>query len=109
VKELKTLIENLDGISSIVKSDHILNLFEDLEGKLPHDKDAMLAVLESFLDTEPQKQDLYRIGRRLGVFSSLNDLTDSKLVFRVEQICLANGITAENMDSVIDRLLQSFI
>jgi hypothetical protein len=109
VNEIRTLIENLQGIKSVVKSDHILNLFEDIEGKLPQDRGAMLAVLDGFLNIEPEKQKLYRIGRRLGVFSSLNDLNDPERVFRVEQICLANGITAENMDSVIDRLLQSFI
>lgn len=109
VNEIKTLIQNLHGIKSVVKSDHVLNLFGDLEGKMPQDRDAMLEILDAFLGMEPAKQDLYRIGRRLGVFSGLKDLMDTNRVFRVEQICLANDIRGENMDSVIDRLLQSFI
>lgn len=109
VKEIKTLIENLSGINSVIKSDHILNLFEDLEGKMPQDRDKMLAVLDEFLAMEPQKRDLYRIGRRLGVFLGLKDLMDSDRVSRVEQVCQTNGITGENIDSVLDRLLQGFI
>ncbi len=55
VKEIRTLIENLHGIDSVVKSDHILNLFEDIEGKLPQDREPMLAVLDEFLNMEPQR------------------------------------------------------
>jgi hypothetical protein len=109
VKEIKRLIENLRGINSVIKSDHILNLFGNLEGKMPQDREAMLAVLDEFLDMEPHRQDLYRIGRRLGVFSEMEDMMDSARVFRVEQICLTNGITPENIDSVLDRIVQSFI
>jgi hypothetical protein len=108
-EETRTLIENLRGISSVIKSDHILNLFEDLEGHLPEDRDHMLAILDEYLGMEPRRQNIYRIGRRLGVFSGLNDLSDSDKFSHVQQVCEANGITDENIDTVLDRLVQNFI
>ncbi len=109
VREIKTLIENLKGVSSVIKSDHILNLFEDLEGKMPQDKDRMLAILDEFLGMKPEKQDVYRIGRRIGLFSSLKDLADSKKLSQVEHLCEANGIESDNIDAVLYGLMQSFI
>ncbi|MBY8998853.1 MAG: radical SAM protein, partial [Candidatus Thorarchaeota archaeon] len=71
VKELHTLIGNLEGISSNLVSDHILNLFADLKGQLPKDKGFMMSILQQFLDLDEDEQILYRFGRRLGTFQSL--------------------------------------
>jgi len=109
VKEMRTLIENLRGVSSAIKSDHILNLFEDLEGRMPQDKGRMLAILDEFLEMEPEKQDLYRVGRRLGVFSSLGDMRDLERVSRVQQLCESNGITHESTDALLEHIMQTFI
>jgi len=109
VRETRTLIENLTGVSSVIKSDHILNLFEDLEGKMPQDRGRMLAILNEFLEMEPEKQDIYRVGRRVGLFSGLKDMTDSKKLLRVEHVCEENGITSDNIDAVLDELMQNFI
>jgi hypothetical protein len=107
--ETRTLLENLRGITSVIRSDHILNLFEDLEGKLPEGRDHMLAILDEYRGMEPMRQNIYRIGRRLGVFSGLKDLLDSDRFSHVQQVCEANGITNENIDTVLDRLVQNFI
>jgi hypothetical protein len=108
-KELVLLIEHLGGITSMVISDHILNLFADLEGKLPDDKQRMLAIPQSFLNLDPQQQLLYRFGRRLGLFDRLNDMKDTVKLERVQEITSNEGIRAENIDSVIDQLTERFI
>ena len=46
-EEIGLFIETLDGIDSTVTSDHIMNLLEEVGGKLPDDKDKMLAVMQS--------------------------------------------------------------
>ena len=38
VREIRLFIENLDNITSVLKSDHIMNLIEDIEGSLPEDR-----------------------------------------------------------------------
>ena len=74
-QEILLFLESLEGITSTVVSDHILNLFEDVGGKLPEDRDAMTAEIRAFLALGPKEQVLYRIGRRAGLFRGLSDWT----------------------------------
>jgi hypothetical protein len=86
VHELRLFIESLDGIQSYVASDHILNLLEDLEGRLPEDKPALLAVIDRFLGLPAEERLLFQLGRRLGLFRGLSDLQDPGLRARAEQL-----------------------
>jgi hypothetical protein len=96
-------------VTSVILSDHILNLFADLGGTLPHDKNQMLSILHSFLDMNSEQQILFRLGRRLGIFETLDDMRDTRKTDRTRQIASNEGITAENIDRVIDRLMERFI
>ena len=107
--ELLTLIENLKGITSVVKSDHILNLFSEVEGTLPEDKERMLEPLRAFLSMKPEKQRLYQIGRRIGVFSNLRDMEDKQKMKHVREIYKSFGVTAENIDHIVSELMKRFI
>ncbi len=107
--ELLTLIGNLKGVTSVVKSDHILNLFSEVEGTLPEDKERMLEPLRTFLSMEPEKQRLYQIGRRIGVFSTLKGLEDTQKMKRVREIYRSFGVTAENIDHIVSELMKRFI
>ncbi len=108
-KELRLFIENLYDIDSHIKSDHILNLIETIDGKMPEDKEKLLSILDSFLDMEPEQQVLYQIGRRMGLFRGPDDMEDTELLNQVKQTCQANGITVDNVDSVIDGLMKRFV
>jgi coproporphyrinogen III oxidase-like Fe-S oxidoreductase len=109
VRELHTFIGNLEGVSSYLVSDHILNLFADLEGQLPEAKRNMMSILHKFLDLEEDEQLLYRFGRRLGVFTSLNDLEDAPRRERVSEIMSENKISPQNIDQLTDQMMQRFI
>ena len=109
VKELHTFILNLEGISSYLVSDHILNLFADLKGKLPEAQEDLLAITQRFLDLSEEEQMLYRFGRRLGAFTSLDDLNDTPRRTRVSQIMTENNVNSQNIDSMIDQMMQRFI
>lgn len=108
-EEIALFIDGLDGINSVVKSDHILNLFQEVEGRLPADKERMLGILHTFLDMPPQQQALYQAGRRVGIFARLQDLENSQLKARAEKMCTEYGITADNVDAVIDEIMKRFI
>jgi radical SAM superfamily enzyme len=108
-KEILNFIEKLDGITSTIKSDHILNLFQDVEGKLPDDKPKMLKTIRSFLAMEPRRRTIYQIGRRLGIFSGLSDMQSVQRIKKAEQACRDLGITPENVDDVVDELMKRFI
>ncbi len=108
-RELKLLLENLDGITSVIKSDHILNLFETVEGKLPEDKESMLDVIDTFFNLAPEDQVLYQVGRRMGFFKDPKDLETSPHLEKVQQTCQMYGVTPDNVDMVIDELMKRFV
>jgi len=108
-EETLLFIESLNGITSVVKSDHILNLFQDLEGKLPEDKEKILDMLRRFLAMTPDRQCIYQVGRRLGFFSGLLDMQNPRRLERAEKACKNFGITPENVDGMVDELMKRFI
>jgi hypothetical protein len=108
-KELRLFIESLDGIDSYIKSDHILNLFETINGKLPEDKDKMISIIDRFFDLDPHRRVLYQIGRRMGFFRGPDDMAGSPHLGRVKQACDQYGVTPENVDTVIDELMKRFV
>jgi biotin synthase-like enzyme len=108
-EEVLLFIESLNGITSMLKSDHILNLFQNLEGKLPEDKETMLDIVRRFLALTPDRQCVYQVGRRLGFFSRLRDMENPRRLERAEKACRDFGITPENVDEVIDELMKRFI
>jgi uncharacterized Fe-S cluster-containing MiaB family protein len=108
-QEIGWLIESLDGITSMIKSDHILNLFQEIEGRMPEDREAMLAVIRQFLAMDSMDQCRYQVGRRLGLFSGISDMASARRMARVESVIEQVGITPENVDATIDQLMQRFI
>ncbi len=108
-KELRLFIETLDGIDSFIKSDHMLNLFETIDGKMPEDKEKMINIIDRFFELDPDKRALYQVGRRMGFFRGPDDMESSPHLERVKQACELYGVTADNVDSVIDELMKRFI
>jgi len=78
VREIRLFIENLEGIESRIVSDHILNLLEELEGKLPEDKEKLIAVIDRFFAMPDDDRLIYRLGRRKGIYRRLDDLKDMR-------------------------------
>lgn len=109
VREIRLFVDHLDGITSMIASDHILNLFEEVKGRLPGAKPEILAVLDRFLALPDQDQVSFQVGRRLGLFSRLTDIKSPNRRARVDAYCSQYGITAENVDAVIDAMMTRFV
>jgi coproporphyrinogen III oxidase-like Fe-S oxidoreductase len=107
--ELRLFIASLKGITSQIKSDHILNLFEEIDGRLPEDRAALLAVLDRFLEMPREAQMRYQVGRRMGVFRRLSDMQSSRRLGRVEAFCQEHQITVDNVDAMADELMKRFV
>jgi len=86
VHEERLLIEHLEGITSYVASDHVLNLLEEIEGRLPQDKPRLLSVIDRFFSLSHEERVLFQIGRRLGLFRGIADLEDPSLRWRAEEV-----------------------
>ncbi|MCG8641771.1 MAG: radical SAM protein [Desulfobacterales bacterium] len=108
-KEIRLFIESLDGITSTIKSDHILNLFETINGKFPEDKNRLIGIIDSFFELTPEDQVLYQVGRRMGFFKGPEDMPDSPHLERVRQACAQYNVSAQNVDTVINELMSRFV
>lgn len=105
IHEIRLFIENLHGITSVVDSDHILNILLELRGKLPEAKPRLLATIDQFLELPEDTQNIYRLGRRLNIMNALRDLKNQFLVDRVKQTMDKVGIDKTNIDDVCDQLM----
>jgi Radical SAM superfamily len=108
-EEILLFIQSLEGITSTVKSDHILNLLQEVDGTLPKDKERIIRVIEKFLSLEEEEQMLYQIGRRSGFFSRLDDLKNPTLRAYAERNYRDFNVTPETIDGVIAEMMKRFI
>ncbi len=74
VGEIRLFVDSLEGISSFLASDHIMNLVETVQGRLPGDKPRLLAELDAYLGLPDEERLIYRFGRRAGLFRGPGDL-----------------------------------
>ena len=109
VQELLLLVESLNGITSQVQSDHIVNLLPEVEGVLPDDKDRMLEIMRAYLRLDPERRTLYKVGRRLGFLSGLGDLDRPEYAAQLARYCQQQGITPDTVDAFSAELIRRYI
>ena len=105
-REVHTLIKNLDGITSRVRSDHSYNLLQEIDGALPADKERLVETLRSFIEMKPERRFLFEVGKRSGHFLKLRDMEVADRLKEVADICRKSGITADNADQRIHEIVQ---
>ena len=108
-REILLFIESLEGITSVVKSDHILNLFQDLEGRLPEDKERMASIPRAFLEMDQERRLIYQVGRRWGIFEGVADMWNPQRLSYAERLVQRLGATPENVDAIVDEQVKRFI
>ena len=108
--ELRLLVSRLQGITSFIKSDHIMNLLEELEGRLPEDKEKMLRMIDRYFELGPEQRLVYRVGRRAGVYRSTDDLKDGSVYGRIRE-AIQNMEKQEpgSVEKQLSRLLEHYI
>lgn len=109
VEEEKLLLENLTCASNIV-SDHIINLLQEVEGELPGDKEKMLAAIARYRALPAAEKDNFKLGRRLGIYTKLDDLADSYRHGEVEKVIErldreGSGVSDDVLRSLMERYI----
>ncbi len=109
VGEEGLLIEHLECHSDFV-SDHITDLLQEVEGKLPRDKKKMLASIDRFQALTPEEKTIFKVGRRAGVYGCLDDLGDSRKRQVVEQfVARLSQDDGQVAEETIYALMERFI
>jgi hypothetical protein len=110
LKEIGLFIENLDGIGSRIVSDHILNLLEELEGKLPEDKEKLLGIIDRYFHMSEEDRLIFRLGRRRGFYRTLDDLSDQNTYLQLKRaVEQYQREESGKIDRDLDRIRQNFI
>jgi len=108
VEEIGNFIDNLE-LTSYLKSDHILNLLMEVEGKMPEDKEKCLNIINQYLSLPEEERLNFRLGRRAGYYEKLADLDDSYKHDKIDEAIKHIHSEAESVDNVILKLKGSFI
>ncbi|RPJ61772.1 MAG: radical SAM protein [Dehalococcoidia bacterium] len=109
VREIGEFIEKLD-FNGVLKSDHILNLLPEIEGKFPEAKQDCLDVIKRYLALPLKDRLNFRLGRRAGLYENLNDIYDARGYQQVDEALQQAGAdTEEKVDELIAQLKEHFI
>jgi len=110
VCEIRRFIECLEGVETTLVSDHILNLLEELEGKLPADKEKMLSLIDRYFALSLRDRIIFRLGRRKGFYRRLDDLDDRQTYMSLQRIVEEYASQEpEQLDKDLRRLMHSYI
>ncbi len=108
VKEISIFVENLQ-VTSYLKSDHILNLLMEVEGNMPEDKEKCLNIINRYLSLPDEERLNFKVGRRIGLYNRLADLSDSYKYDKIEQAIKSLRAQGSDVEEAIVKLKNSFI
>ncbi len=106
VKEIRLFVESLDGITSTLQSDHMMNLLEDVEGSLPGEKQGILDTIDRYLARSLDERESFIIGRRIGRYRYLSDFTPD---IQVEEFKTRLKSEFGSIDEAVREILKNFI
>ena len=108
--ELKKMITNISGADGHLYSDHIINLFESVNGNIKTDRAKMLSVFDEFENLDTADQRRYQIARRMGMVGAPSHLS----LLNAEQkdtidSYLSQLSSEEDFEAFLTRLLRRYV
>lgn len=108
VAEIGDFISRLEFTGEL-KSDHILNLLPEVEGKFPEAKDSCLATISRYLSLPESERLNFKLGRRLGVYERLDDLYDPAKHQHIDEALRRIMQSGDDVEKVIQRLKTRYL
>lgn len=108
IEEIRELICGLE-VTSYLASDHIENLLQDVEGQLPEAKEKMLSVIDGYQALPLKERQIFQLGRRMGRYTGLNDLSDTLQHKKIEQMLSDIKDRNEDFENIIFNLKRRFL
>lgn len=105
IEEQKLMLENLDGITSHYANHHGVDLLIEARGKLPEHKDRLISIMDRFLNLPEDDTLNFILGRRLGIYTCLDDMSDIKRYQTVQtQFTKIGCKTREDLETLFHSL-----
>jgi hypothetical protein len=94
LNEIRLLIENTKNCTGVLASDHIINLLQEIQGRLSTDRGNMLAAIDRYFSLPAAEQKIFQLARRSGMVTVPEDL---KLLpeDRLEKLARLTGSTGD--------------
>ncbi len=74
VVEIRRMLEQVEGCSGTIVSDHIVNLLEEVRGSLQTQKPEMIQKIREFEEMEPFEKKRFQAARRMGFVRRISDM-----------------------------------
>ena len=72
--EIRLLIENIKDCTTFLVSDHIINLLQNVQGRVDLDRQKMLSMIDEYFDMPEFRQKMFQLARRSGIVTEPRDL-----------------------------------
>ncbi len=72
--EIRLLIENINNCKTFMVSDHIINLLQNVQGRLDLDRGKMLSMIDEYFNMPELSQKMFQYARRSGMVVEPKDL-----------------------------------
>lgn len=108
--EIRLLIENATNCTGILASDHIINLLQEIQGRLDVDRQQMLTTIDRYFDLPKPQQKIFQLARRSGTVTRPEDLAllPSDRLQKLAQ--LAGSVSDETLwDRKMNDMMSDFI
>jgi biotin synthase-like enzyme len=110
LKEIRLLIENTGGCTGFLASDHIINLLQEIEGRLDRDNAKMLAAIDRYFAMTGCERRLYQLARRAGTVGSPEDMGFLPPEYTERLARIARGVSDEALwDRRINDMMAGYI
>ena len=74
ILEIRRLIEASETEGTVLVSDHIINLLQQVSGRLDTDRDRMLGIIDGYLGMPEEERVMFRLARRMAKVISPDDM-----------------------------------
>jgi len=109
IREIRRFVVGLGDTRTTLVSDHVLNLLEGVEGRLPGDAPRILAVIDGYLERPDADRLAFRVGRRLGALRDPDDLENPGVRAALAPYLEAARTHPDGPDGYVRKLLARMI
>jgi len=106
VAEIRRFVAGLEGLTTRLESDHMLNLLMELRGDLPGDLERLLGLLDDFLALPEAPRNRFILARRLGWAGRMSGVDQPALKREIDRVLgrlEAEGLELESVFTELRR------
>lgn len=108
--EIRYLIENSKNCTGVLASDHIINLLQEIQGRMDTDRSKMLSIIDDYFALPQSEQKIFQLARRSGMATRPEDM-ELLPTEQIEKLArLAGAVSDETLwDRKMNDMISNYI